>query len=275
MKLQKLIFVFILFSTTLVMAQEEATEQHPLLTDKFHFEVGTFFPTKSIDIEVNGDSSNGNFAFGEIFGLESSQTTFLFSFDWRFAKKWKVAFEYFGINNSNTRTLNKDVTWEDFTLEQGTNIKGGVDFRIYRIYFGRIFTQGQKHQFGGGLGVHLMNTRASIEGNVLTNLGDVVFETSRKTITIPLPNLGLWYYYTPIPKLALIARVDFFTLSINEFSGTLWNVTPQANYQVFENFGVGLSYRYVNVGAKYETSNWDGGVDITFHGPSIVITANL
>ena len=274
MKLQKLLFVLFLISSTFLFAQDEI-EKNPILTDKFQFEIGTFFPSKTIDIEVDGSGPNDEFEFGKAFGLEANQTTLLMGFDWRFSKKWKVAFEYFGLKNSNARTLEEDITWEDFTFEEGTNVKGRTGFNIYRVYFGRIFTQGQKHEFGGGLGVHAMNVRVSIEGDALTNQGDYSFEKNRKTITIPMPNLGLWYFYAPIPKLAFTARVDFFALSINEFSGNLWNVTPGVNYQIFKHVGIAANYRWINIGAEYETSDWDGGVDIVFQGPSISITGNF
>ena len=274
MKLQKIIFICLFFFAIQIFAQEEV-EKNPLLTNKFQFEIGTFFPSKTIKLEVDGSGPNDEFEFGNAFGLESTQTTLLLGFDWCFSKKWKVAFEYFGLKNSNTRMLEEDITWEDFTFEEGTNVNGNTGFNIYRVYFGRIFTQGQKHEFGGGLGVHSMNVRISIEGNVLTNQGDVSFEKSQKSITIPLPNIGLWYFYAPIPKLAFTARVDFFALSINEFSGNLWNITPGVNYQVFKHIGIAANYRWVNIGAKYETSDWDGGVDIVFQGPSIAITGNF
>lgn len=276
MKKLKITFALGLFLLGLVSvnAQDEI-EKNPILTSKFQFEVGTFFPSKTIDIEVDGAGPNDKIEFGKAFGLESTQTTLLMGFDWRFSKKWKVAFEYFGLKNSNTRTLEEDISWEDFTFEAGTNVKGGINFSIYRVYVGRIFTEGQKHEFGGGLGVHAMNVRVSLEGDVLTNQGDLGFEKSRKSITIPLPNLGLWYFYAPLTKLAFTARVDFFALSINEFSGNLWNVTPGVNYQVFKHVGVAANYRWVNIGAEYDTSNWNGSVDIIFQGPSISITGNF
>ena len=274
MKLQKLLFVCLLFSSTLFLAQE-VVEKNPLLTDKFQFRIGTFIPSKTLDIEVDGTEPNFEFNFGKAFRLEDHQATLLIGFDWRFSKKWKVAFEYFGLNNSNTRTLEEDIVWEDFTFEEGTNVKGGLNFNIYRVYIGRIFTQGQKHEFGGGLGVHAMNIRVSIEGDVLTNQEDVSFEKSRKTITLPMPNLGLWYYYAPLTKLAFTARVDFFTISLNDFSGNLWNVTPGVNYQVFKHVGVALNYRYVNIGAEFGTSDWDGSVNTVMQGPSITITGNF
>ena len=100
-----------------------------------------------------------------------------------------------------------------------------------------------------------MNVKVFLEGDVLTNEGNASFDKSRKSITISLPNLGLWYYYAPNSKWALTTRIDVFALSIGEFSGSLWNITPGINYQAFKNVGVSLNYRYIDIGAKFDSSN--------------------
>ncbi|MGY8933809.1 MAG: hypothetical protein ACKVIM_06500 [Flavobacteriales bacterium] len=37
--------------------------------------------------------------------------------------------------------------------------------------------------------------------------------------TAPLPKLGAWYFYAPNPKWLLTTRVDWFAISIEEYSG--------------------------------------------------------
>jgi len=164
-------------------------------------------------------------------GLDNSELTLFLGFDLHFSKKWKLSGEYFGLRNRGGRVLEENLQWEDFTLQEGSYVSAGLNFNIYRVYVGRIFTRGQKHEFGGGLGFHLMNVRTFIEGEFLTSEGDIGFEKSTKSITIPLPNLGLWYFYAPTTKLALTLRADVFAISINEFSGSLWDLTPGLSYQ--------------------------------------------
>ncbi len=171
--------------------------------------------------------------------------------------------------------MEENLQWEDFVFQEGSNVSAGINFNIYRVYVGRIFTRGQKHEFGGGLGFHLMHVNTFIEGEVLTSEGDLGFEKNNKSITIPLPNLGLWYFYAPITKLAITLRADVFAISINDFSGNLWDLTPGLSYQFFDHFGAALNYRYINIGAEFDTTEWNGGVDLVFHGPSLTITGNF
>ncbi|MCF6308471.1 MAG: porin family protein [Flavobacteriaceae bacterium] len=271
-----ILLLFLLF-TAVSFSQEQTDEpkKNPILTAKYQFGAGIFFPTKDLQIGVDGSSPNNEIEFGKNLGFDNAEATFFGGFDWRFSKKWKLSAEYFGLRNRGSRILDKDLQWEDFVLKEGSNVKAGLNFNIYRVYIGRIFTHGKKHEFGGGLGFHFMNVRTFVEGDFFVNDVSIGFEKSRKSITIPLPNLGLWYFYTPTSKLALTARVDVFAISINKFSGNLWNLTPGISYQFFDHFGASLNYRYINIGAEFDDTNWTGSVDVIFQGPSLTITGNF
>lgn len=266
-----LIFIFV---SSFVYSQE-AQKKHPILTDKFDFEIGVFYPSKSIDVGVDGALTNKDIAFGKAFGLRENQTTLFFGSNWRFAKKWKLSLDYFGLKNSGSKVLEEDINWGDFTFEQGSNVYGASGFNMYRIYVGRIFSSGAKHEFGGGLGVHAINLKVTIEGDVLTNVGDHSFERSRKSATLPLPNFGLWYFYSPNAKWAFTSKLDVFYLAIGEFSGKLLNIAPGINYQFLKNFGASVDYRWIDIGAKFDTSNWNGDLNTSFRGPSITLTGNF
>jgi hypothetical protein len=272
--LSAFILLFFIATTSISFSQEKA-EKHSILINKYKFGIGLFYPSKSIDIGADGSFPNDDIEFSEAFGFRNSETTLFLSFDWRFSKKWKLSTEYFGLKNAGKGVLQEDINWDDLIFKEGTNVKGGIDFNIYRIYVGRIFTSGQKHEFGGGFGIHAMNASAFLEGDVLTNEGDLSFEKSRKTITLPLPNLGLWYFYAPNKKWAFTTRLDYFALSIGDFSGRLLNITPSIGYQIFKHIGVALNYRYIDIGAKFDSSNWKGDIDIIFQGPSFRITGNF
>ena len=272
------VFIFLLIVTSSsILFSQEAKEKHAILTDKYQFGIGMFYPSKSIEIGVDRSISipGDDIEFGKAFGFNNSEATLFLGFDWHFSKKWKLSFEYFSLKNSGSRVLTEDIMWEDLIFKEGTNVKAGINYNLYRIYVGRIFSRGQKHEFGGGLGVHAMNVKAFIEGDALTSEGNHSFEKSRKSITIPLPNLGLWYYYAPNTKWAFTTRLDVFAISIGDFSGSLWDITPGVQYQLFKHVGLALNYRYIKIGAEFDTSDWKGDVDIIFQGPSFTITGNF
>jgi len=273
----KNLFVFFLVaivSFKFTYSQEEI-DKNPILTDKFHIDAGAFFPAKKVKFGADASSPNDLINFSDSFDFNDNEITPYLKFDWRFAKKWKLTGEFFRIINAQKAELKEDVVFEDIIFKQGTFVRAGFGFNLYRVYVGRSFSRGFKHEFGGGIGVHALNTTAFIEGEVLVNEEDFVFEKRKVSALLPLPNIGLWYYYTPNAKWTLVASVDWFAITIGEYSGGLLDIVPGIKYQVFKNIGIGLDYRYFNVYAKLDQSNWKGKFDMSFQGPMVSINANF
>lgn len=267
--------ILLLFAAVTCSFAQDTESKHAILTNKLQLGIGLFYPSKTFDIGVNGSSRNDEIEFDETFDLKDSEITLFAGFEWRFAKKWRLATDYFGVQNSGSRILKEDLVWDNFTLEKGTNASGIIKMHLYRLYVGRIFSSGAKHEFGGGLGIHAINTDVTVEGDVLTSEGDNSFESSRKTAMVPLPNIALWYYYAPNTKWAFTANFDVFYMKIGDYSGNLVNFSPGVNYQFFRNISASINYRFIDIGASVDSSNWDGDINFGFHGPSFTINANF
>lgn len=254
---------------------DESIEKHQILKDRFHFEIGMFIPAKEINIGAHGTSPDEEFDFGDTFRLNDNESTLFLHIEWYFTKKWKLSIENFSIKNANTIKLEEDIVWEELVFKEGSNVKGGFGINLYRVFVGRTFSNSLKHEFGAGLGVHALDANAFIEGQVIINETDIKFERRSVSAIIPLPNIGLWYYYAPNTKWAFIARVDWFSLTINEYSGSLYDISPGVKYQFFKNFGLGIDYRYFYLKANVNEDNWDGKFNMGFKGPLISLHANF
>ncbi|MCK4561474.1 MAG: hypothetical protein KAT78_01075 [Flavobacteriaceae bacterium] len=272
--MKQIIILFILISQQLVFSQVE-NNKNPILVDKFRFNAGVYFPTETLKIGANGDSPNIDFDFNEAFKLDNYETTFFFNFFWRFSKKWMLSTEYFGVSDSKKLELEEDVHWNEYTFKKGSNVEADYGLDIYRIFAGRVISRGAKHEFVGGLGIHAMNINAFIKGEAFINEEDFEFKKSAISSTIPFPNLALWYIYAPTSKLSLMGRLDWFGITVGEYSGSLWNIGPSINYQIFKNIGIGASYRYFKASAKVNKPDWDGRFSVTYKGPLISISGNF
>ena len=153
--------------------------------------------------------------------------------------------------------------------------RAGIEFDLYRIFVSYSLVQQPKHLFGIGLGSHLFNVAAFIEGEVRTSEGNLEFERRRVSALVPLPNVGSYYYFSPHPKWSLGARVDWFGLTIDEYSGGLWNIAPAVNFQIVRNFGIGLDYRFFFLNARVSQDNWNGSFQMDFAGPLITLHGNF
>lgn len=274
-----------LFSGTIVFSQEEGDieltdyvedKKHPLLSDKFSFYAGVYSSTKTVKIGANGTSANEIINFNEKFNFDDNETTLFLYFNWRFAKKWSLSAEYFGIKNANSVSLEEEFEWEDNTYIVGGFVKAGFNLKMYRVMFSRTISKGLKHELGVGLGVHTLETEVFIEGNAyVDDIADAEIKRSLINVVAPLPNIGAWYFYAPTDKLLLSSRIDWFGISVGEYSGTLWNFSGGVNYQFIKHFGIGLSYKYFDFTATVDKEDWNGKLSLIFHGPSLTLNANF
>ena len=260
---------------TWIYANAQESKKNPLMEDRFVIEVGVFIPSKSLKVGADGSSPNGEIDFSERFNLTDNEATVFFFFEWEFSKKWKFMAETFQTNSANRRTLDRDLEFGDFTIDKGTFARGGIEFDLYRIFFGRRVLDRENYRLGVGLGVHAVNLGAFIEGELRSSEGDVSFRTARVSSLIPLPNIGTWLLWSPHSKWLFGGRLDWFGLSIDEYSGGLWNIAPQVRFQIIENLGVGLDYRWLLLDANVDQSNWKGSFNMDFTGPLLTIHGNF
>tara|TARA_R110000787_G_scaffold60220_9_gene136588 strand:- start:1045 stop:1935 length:891 start_codon:yes stop_codon:yes gene_type:complete len=255
--------------------------QHPLLSNRFTFYVGLYNSTKEVKVGVNGASDNELINFSEKADFNDNETTLFLNFNWRFARMWSLTAEYFSVKNGLSRTIDEEFKWNDQIYKGGAGVSLGLNVNLFRVLIGRTITKGLKHELGAGLGAHVLDVKTFIEGYAYINNDDTgegaatSFERSSVNVVAPLPNIGAWYFYAPHPKWMLTARVDWFALSVGEYSGGLWDLGAGVNYQFHKNIGVGLNYRYFDFTAKVDKTNWDGEFSLIFQGPLLTVNANF
>ena len=258
-----------------VMASAQTSgDQHPMLTEAFSLQVGGFLPSKRVDFRVGGVSPGEDIDFDNNVAIANTDTTGSGVFRWRFGDKWSVWGQYWKSNESNTATLQEDVIWDDTTFEVGTNVGAGFDLSVARLFFGRIFSSGQQHEFGMGLGLHWLKFGAFIEGEAIINGESAGFRRESVDANAPLPNIGAWYWYAITPRWLVTTRLDWLGATIGEYSGSLWNANAGINFQAWQNVGFGLSYQYFRINLDVDKPDWNGGADLTYRGPFISLNVN-
>ena len=254
---------------------QEKENKHPVLTSKFQLGFGLYIPTQRVQFKVDASSEDNEINFDETFDFNNNQITPVVNFDWRFSKNWKLSAEYFNINYGTSEVLEDDIEAGDYVSNKGSTVGVGYKINLYRLFVGRVISRGLKHEFGAGLGLHVLNLGPFIEGNVIVNGNENEFQRVDVSATAPLPNIALWYYFAPTEKWAFTAKVDWFSVTIDQYSGSLWHISPSVRYQIIKNFGVALDYRFFGVSAKVSEEQWDGGVKLSFSGPTVTLIGNL
>ncbi len=269
-----IILLLIIVYTQKLIAQVDVNK-HSILTSKFKLGLGMYIPTQSVQFKIDGNSENQGIQFDETFDFNNNQITPDINFDWRFSKNWKLAAEFFDIKYETTAVLENDIEAGDYVFNKGSSVGIGYKINLYRVYLGRIISRGFKHELGAGIGLHVLDLGPFIKGNVIVNGGDNEFRIANVSATAPLPNIALWYYFAPTEKWAFTAHVDWFGLTVDQYSGSLWDVSPRVHYQIIKNLGVAVDYRFFNVRAKVSEKYWNGSVNLSFSGPTITVIGNL
>ena len=79
---------------------------------------------------------------------------------------------------------------------------------------------------------------------------------------------------TPVDILPF-EKAGFFDEALkNGDDGDMWNANLGVNFQAWRHVGFDLSYQYFNLNVNVDKGSWRGGVDMTYSGPVISVTAN-
>lgn len=271
--------IFILLASGNLLAQDDDYDYHPALSDNFLVTVGAFISDKSFEISADGGIAGDigdRIDFGNALSVDASTTQFNAQLRWKFGKqrKWSLWGQYFKTDSSGESVLDEDIHWQDIFFGEGTFVGAGVDMEIARVFIGRNIIKNEQHDLGIGIGVHILDIGAYIEGEVIFEDGSSEFRRGDAKTSQPLPNVGFWYNYSPARNWLLHARVDWISANIGDYDGTLWNTSIGVNYQAFRNVGFDLAYQFFDLNFGIDKSNWVGGIDMKYQGPVISATFN-
>jgi len=121
-----------------------------------------------------------------------------------------------------------------------------TQYSLFRVFFGRDFATSERHDAGIGLGFHWLEIGAFIEGTAIITGGER----------------------------AMRARYDWFSASVGEYDGTMTNASIGLNYQMFENFGIGMNYNDFNLDVGINKSDWNGSLRTSYEGLFVYVSAN-
>jgi hypothetical protein len=271
-----LLSLLVAFCPVSALAQS-AGASHPLLEKKYYIGAGAYLPDKNFKIRVAGSGAvrqvTRTVDFEEAFKTDKGETTGAAEFRWKFGEKWSVAAQYWTTSDSGTAVLTEDIEWEDVVFEEGTFAGAGVGLDVGRLFLGRVFSSGARHEFGAGAGLHWLEIDAYIEGQIKTDRGETELYRGAVSAGAPLPNIGAWYTWSWSPNWAIVTRLDWLSASFREYSGSLWNASAGINWAPFEHFGFTAAWHYFKLNVDVDKSDWQGSAEISQNGPFVAVTA--
>jgi hypothetical protein len=147
------------FAASSLTVAAESDDVHPYLENGFSLDIGIFYPDRELDLRVNGSLAgiNDEIDFDESLGLKRADEVFSAQMSWQFAGRWSLIGQYFASSDSRRAVLEEDVEWGDVVFGAGSFAAIGADFSLTRIFFGRHFDTGKRHEIGVGCGIHWLH----------------------------------------------------------------------------------------------------------------------
>lgn len=203
------------------------------------------------------------------FDLDDAKSTPAFGLRWRFGEKWSLAAQYFGQDRSSTTMLERDIEWEDQVFQAGLQVKGGFEFDVYRLLFGRTFSTGPHHEFGAGVGLHWLDLGTSLSGEAFVDGESIGQVKNNVSAGAPVPDVGFWYTYAWNSRWAIRGRIDWLSASVGDYSGSLTDAGVELGWQPWDRAGFSLAYSFFRLNVDVDKSDWHGDVDATWSGPAL------
>lgn len=242
---------------------------HPYLQDRWTIQLGVFYPDVSTTAELDNSAlqRGTQVDFEDDLDLADRKALGSILASVRLGERWRIEAEYFALNRSGTRALSRTINWGNNTYTVGTVVSSSFDSDIYRLSGGYSFVKDDKSELGVALGLFATDFKASLSAPAIGS--------SASDALAPLPTIGAYGAYAFTPRWLMSGRVDYFSLSYDQYDGSLTNFQIALDYRFTRHFGVGGGYRYVRYNLETSKSSWRGEIDYKFSGPMLYGVASF
>ncbi len=249
---------------------------NPVLDDKFTFKLGASWLKADGSFSSTREGDPTEKLTTSDLGVDDTETNAAFSARWRFTERWRLTFDYFGLDvNGNVREDFDDLDFGDIQASGflAVDTKFKTDFYIAQV--GYSLLKNERAELGIGAGVHIVrfDTKLKVSGGINNASGSV--QSDSVDLTAPLPNVLGYGTYAFTPKLSLDGSVGWFGLSYSDYDGNLLTLAANLDYRLTEHFGVGVGYNYINMDLTINKSNRKDRYDIDYKGPVLYVTASF
>lgn len=241
------------------------------LVDPFQVSLGTFLVNSDTEVQVDGKLNTGTpIDWDKTFGDEGDQTRFRLDGSWHFAERHKVRAMIFSTGRTDSREFDREIEWDDEVFPVGARIKGEVDFAVYQVAYEYLFLRRESWELGASIGIHYTTFDTKLSARVETSGQAGSRSVSADAdLNAPLPVIGLHGTWGLGHDLWLSGGAQYFSLSIDEYSGNLQDYRVGLTWQPKSWVGIGIGYDVFKVDVEVDTSNFKGALDWQYDGPMI------
>jgi hypothetical protein len=254
-----------------------SAEKSDLLNDRFLFTLGAYAVNSDTRVRFDGKTQHSGTpvdwerAFG---GGTSSRVRV--DAQWRFAERHKIRALWFNSSRSSQRTIDREIDWGGETFPVNAKVKGEISYDIYELAYEYAFMRRETFELSASIGAYYAPFDASLKATV-TSAGGTAQNTIKgdASMDLPLPVLGARALWVLPYDLSLDVSGQWFTLSIDQYSGNLQDYRATLTWQPKKWLGIGAGYDWFQAHGDVDQTHFKGNLDWTFQGPMIYYSASF
>lgn len=248
--------------------QDNSSDDLPWHARRFKVTAGAFFPVNNTQIQVgrNNGQNGTKIDLEDDLGFSKSSASFLAAFDWRISRRSRLGVEYFSLNRTSSKTLEREIDFGDETYEINTRISAFFDVQIARIAYGYAILSKPKYEAGLLVGAHVLFADLGLRAQFNTAQ---VERNENFAFTAPLPDIGIWGEFVLGKRFGLYVNANYLALQIDNIDGRIVSYNLSLLYNVHKNFSLTAGYTGLNFKVDAIEDRLNGYLKWGYNGPTI------
>jgi hypothetical protein len=204
-------------------------------------------------------------------GLDESDSSYWLSLNWRSANsRWGAWFASWRYDVTGTSVWERDLDLGNgMVIPVGASVTSEFYAQWYIIEATYSFYRSETIDTGIGIGIHAVDLKTGLSARVSVGGENEEIISEDIAALAPLPNGLAYIHWKFAPRWNLIARLGFFALSYDKYSGSMINAHSMISYSLSPRWGLGAGYQLVDLDLDIEETNYVQVYNIKFSGPML------
>ncbi len=242
------------------------------LTDRFSISLGGFLLSTDTEVRVDGATRGTEIDAERDLGLEDSDR-FRIDAYWRMTPRQKIRLMYFDTSQEATKTLEDEIVFRDTVYPVNLDIRATTQTQVIELAYEFTFMHRDSYDLSGSFGIHNLKFETGLSGELngqqLPNL------TNTAEANGPLPVLGVHGVWRINDKFYIDAMIQYFSISIDEYDGSVTDYTASAVWQFSRHWGIGAGWNNFVTKVDVDGANFDGHLRWKYGGARVFVTASF
>ncbi len=271
-----IVFVLALGPPATSAAQEAKEVPSPgAIHDRFVLSFGFFLPAFNTDARISSPDHEGTSVdLEDDLGFKANDSVFRFDGLFRISRRHQIGVSWFSLNRSTTKTIEKEIVWDEYIFNAGVNTRSRFDMDLYKIRYRYMVLQESRLELGIGGGISFMAFDFGLAGRARISSGgedDFIEADWSQSPAFPVPAIGADVRWAILGNLFLGGDISYLQGSYDDQEARYSDVIVSLNWFPWRHVGFGVTYNWVKITYQDHGKHFTGRFDYRYSGAVIAL----